>query len=87
MVVNADGTEYTSIPEDGKLIFDQISLTLYRASMFHEQPYNNWSINLSKEEIKSLQLDSRINQTLGSIDVMNRIFKSIPIKVFDEDLS
>lgn len=87
MVVNANGVEYVSIPEDGKLIYDQMSLTLYRASMFHGQPYNNWHISLTKEEFNTLESDVRVSQTLTTIELMNRTFKGIPVKILGEDLS
>lgn len=80
-MVTQDGSTYTSLPEDGALLERQISYTLYRASMFHRPPYSSWRIELTEAEEETLWAE--LKGTTGFVDVLNREFKGVPIKVLE----
>lgn len=86
MKVTVDGAEYVSLPEDAPIIYDQIFLTLYRASLFHKvNP--TWRLHLSEEELLNLQNDERIYKTTNAADVANRVLKGVALLIEGESLS
>lgn len=80
IVKTSPKTSYTSLPEDGPEIFDQISLTLFRASMFHKG-WNAWIIEVTNDELSRLLLTSNIQQF---IHLEPYTFKGVKLKLIED---
>lgn len=86
MKVTAEGATYVALPEEAKLsIYDRISLTLYRTSMFHKK-YDAYRLTLSPDELKELRADERAVRHIGLEKTIAPTFKGVTISIEDDFL-